>query len=117
MVLPGHLRENFAPFRKRLRLSLSRDPEADDMIRPRGSFLCGHVGRAADRLCRTERHRKRDRGNQKAMGGALARGLGFGRRLMGAAENAARNLSIKTVRLDTPCQRLSNFTAAPDGAR
>ena len=30
-----------------------------------------------------------------------ARGLGVGRRLMDAAENAARQLSIKTLQLDT----------------
>jgi GNAT superfamily N-acetyltransferase len=30
-----------------------------------------------------------------------ARGLGVGRRLMDAAENAARQLSVKTLRLDT----------------
>jgi GNAT superfamily N-acetyltransferase len=30
-----------------------------------------------------------------------ARGLGVGRRLMEAAENAARHLSVKTLRLDT----------------
>ena len=52
-------------------VSLSRDPEANDMIRPRGAFLVAMCGRLADRLCRTEGNRRRDRGNQKIVGGAV----------------------------------------------
>lgn len=82
-------------------VSLSRDPEAVDMIRPRGAFLVamsdglpiGCVG-------------------LKGGGGAIAeikrlwvapsaRGLGLARRLMEAAEDIARELSIKILRLDT----------------
>jgi DNA-binding MarR family transcriptional regulator/GNAT superfamily N-acetyltransferase len=79
----------------------SRDPEASDMRRPRGAFLMaisdglpiGCVG-------------------LKGTGGELAeikrlwvapsaRGLGLGRRLMDAAETAARELGITVLRLDT----------------
>jgi len=79
----------------------SRDPDAVDMRRPRGAFLVaisdglsiGCVG-------------------LKGTGGELAeikrlwvapsaRGLGLGRRLMDAAETAARELAIKVLRLDT----------------
>jgi DNA-binding MarR family transcriptional regulator/GNAT superfamily N-acetyltransferase len=82
-------------------VSLSRDPDATDMISPRGAFFVamsddlplGCVG-------------------LKGSGGELAeikrlwvapsaRGLGLARRLMGSAENAARGLSIKILRLDT----------------
>lgn len=82
-------------------VSLSRDPEAVDMIRPRGAFLVamsdglpiGCVG-------------------LKGTGGEVAeikrlwvapsaRGLGLARRLMTAAEDIARDLSIKRLRLDT----------------
>ncbi|MGY3608852.1 MULTISPECIES: bifunctional helix-turn-helix transcriptional regulator/GNAT family N-acetyltransferase [unclassified Bradyrhizobium] len=82
-------------------VSLSRDPEAVDMIRPRGAFLVamsdglpiGCVG-------------------LKGGGGEIAeikrlwvapsaRGLGLAHRLMGAAEDIARELSIKVLRLDT----------------
>ncbi|WP_027583090.1 helix-turn-helix domain-containing GNAT family N-acetyltransferase [Bradyrhizobium sp. Ai1a-2] len=82
-------------------VSLSRDPEAVDMVRPRGAFLVamsdglpiGCVG-------------------LKGGGGEVAeikrlwvapsaRGLGLARRLMEAAEDIARELSIKVLRLDT----------------
>ncbi|WP_454621758.1 GNAT family N-acetyltransferase [Bradyrhizobium cenepequi] len=82
-------------------VSLSRDPEAVDMIRPRGAFLVaisdglpiGCVG-------------------LKGGGGEIAeikrlwvapsaRGLGLARRLMKAAEDIARELSVKILRLDT----------------
>lgn len=82
-------------------VSLSRDPEAKDMVRPRGTFLVarsdglpiGCVG-------------------LKGNGGAIAeikrlwvapsaRGLGLAKRLMTSAEEVARELSIEILRLDT----------------
>lgn len=79
----------------------SRDPEAADMIRPRGAFLVamsdglpvGCVGLKGG-------------GSEIAEIKRLwicpsARGLGLARRLMAAAEAAARDLSIRTLRLDT----------------
>jgi DNA-binding MarR family transcriptional regulator/GNAT superfamily N-acetyltransferase len=88
-------------FKGGFEVSLSRDPDATDMISPRGAFFVamsddlplGCVG-------------------LKGSGGELAeikrlwvapsaRGLGLARRLMGSAENAARGLSIKILRLDT----------------
>jgi DNA-binding MarR family transcriptional regulator/GNAT superfamily N-acetyltransferase len=88
-------------FKGGFEVSLSRDPDATDMISPRGAFFVamsddlplGCVG-------------------LKGSGGELAeikrlwvapsaRGLGLARRLMGSADNAARGLSIKILRLDT----------------
>ena len=88
-------------FEKGFDVSLSRDPDASDMIRPRGAFLLarsdglpiGCVG-------------------LKGTGGAMAeikrlwvapsaRGLGLAKRLMDDAEAAARNLGIEILRLDT----------------
>lgn len=79
----------------------SRDPEAADMIRPRGAFLVamsdglpvGCVGLKGN-------------GGEAAEIKRLwvcpgARGLGLARRLMAAAEAAARELAIRTLRLDT----------------
>jgi DNA-binding MarR family transcriptional regulator/GNAT superfamily N-acetyltransferase len=88
-------------FEKGFDVSLSRDPDADDMIRPRGAFLVamsdglpiGCVG-------------------LKGSGGEVAeikrlwvapsaRGLGLAKRFMTAAENIARELSVTVLRLDT----------------
>jgi DNA-binding MarR family transcriptional regulator/predicted GNAT family N-acyltransferase len=88
-------------FKGGFEVSLSRDPDATDMMSPRGAFFVamsdglplGCVG-------------------LKGTGGELAeikrlwvapaaRGLGVGRRLMDSAENAARNTSVKILRLDT----------------
>ena len=88
-------------FEKEFDVSRSRDPDAADMVRPRGAFLLamsdgmpiGCVG-------------------LKGAGGELAeikrlwicptaRGLGVGKRLMRAAETVARELSVEILRLDT----------------
>jgi DNA-binding MarR family transcriptional regulator/GNAT superfamily N-acetyltransferase len=88
-------------FKQGFDVKLSRDPDAADMVRPRGSFIVamsdglpiGCVG-------------------LKGNGGEIAeikrlwvapsaRGLGLGRRLMDAAEAAARELGIAVLRLDT----------------
>lgn len=88
-------------FDKGFDVSLSRDPDASDMIRPRGMFLVamsdglpiGCVG-------------------LKGSGGEVAeikrlwvapsaRGLGLAKRLMTAVEITARELSIEVLRLDT----------------
>jgi DNA-binding MarR family transcriptional regulator/GNAT superfamily N-acetyltransferase len=88
-------------FKGGFEVSLSRDPDATDMMFPRGAFFVamsdglplGCVG-------------------LKGTGGELAeikrlwvapsaRGLGLARRLMETAENAARNISVKILRLDT----------------
>jgi DNA-binding MarR family transcriptional regulator/predicted GNAT family N-acyltransferase len=88
-------------FEKGFDVSLSRDPDAADMVRPRGVFLLamsdglpiGCVG-------------------LKGTGGEMAevkrlwiaesaRGFGIAKRLMHAVEAIARELSVKTLRLDT----------------
>lgn len=82
-------------------VSLSRDPQAADMRRPRGSFLLalsdnwpiGCVG-----IKRTDE----DMAEIKRLWVApAARGLGLARRLMTQAETLARELGIRTLRLDT----------------
>ncbi|WP_407154274.1 GNAT family N-acetyltransferase [Bradyrhizobium sp. STM 3557] len=82
-------------------VSLSRDPEAADMIAPRGAFFVA----MSDGLplgCVGLKGGGRDDAEIKRLWVApSARGLGVGRRLMDAAEDAARSLSIKTLRLDT----------------
>ena len=82
-------------------VSRSRDPDAADMVRPRGAFFValsdglpvGCVGLKGGGDSTAEIKRLwTDRS---------ARGLGLARRLMAAAEDAARALAIHTLRLDT----------------
>ncbi|KMO20248.1 helix-turn-helix domain-containing GNAT family N-acetyltransferase [Methylobacterium platani] len=99
------LTEYYAELGRRLStgfdVALSRDPEAADMMRPRGAFLVavsdglpvGCVG-------------LKGKGGEVAEIKRLwvcpsARGLGLARRLMEAAEAAARDLGITTLRLDS----------------
>lgn len=81
-------------------VALSRDPDAVDMIAPRGAFFVamsdgqplGCVGLKGGR----------DYAEIKRLWVApSARGLGVAWRLMNAAEDAARNLAITLLRLDT----------------
>ncbi|MBB3648823.1 DNA-binding MarR family transcriptional regulator/GNAT superfamily N-acetyltransferase [Rhizobium sp. BK619] len=88
-------------FEKGFDVSLSRDPDAGDMIRPRGAFLValsdglpiGCVGLKGD-------------GGEVAEIKRLwvapsARGLGLATRLMTTVETIAGELSVKLLRLDT----------------
>ena len=82
-------------------VSLSRDPDAKDMIRPRGAFLVA----MSDGLaigCVGLKGAGGDMAEVKRLWVApSARGLGLSKRLMEATEAAARELSIKVLRLDT----------------
>ncbi|MCP3469399.1 bifunctional helix-turn-helix transcriptional regulator/GNAT family N-acetyltransferase [Bradyrhizobium sp. CCGUVB1N3] len=88
-------------FKQGFDVKLSRDPDAKDMVRPRGSFIVamsdslpiGCVGLKGT-----------DHGYaeiKRLWVSPSARGLGLGRRLMDAAESAARELGITVLRLDT----------------
>jgi DNA-binding MarR family transcriptional regulator/predicted GNAT family N-acyltransferase len=82
-------------------VSLSRDPDAADMMAPRGAFLVA----MSDGLplgCIGLKGGGRDFAEIKRLWVApSARGLGLGRRLLTAAEDAARSLAIEVLRLDT----------------
>jgi DNA-binding MarR family transcriptional regulator/predicted GNAT family N-acyltransferase len=89
-------------FPKGFDVSLSRDPDAADMVRPRGAFLLA----MSDTMPIGCVGLKGGTGGEWAEIKRLwidpsARGLGLARRLMQAAENAARELSVETLRLDT----------------
>lgn len=99
------LREYYAELGRRFKqgfdVSLSRDPDAKDMRRPRGSFIVamsdtlpvGCVGlKGTDHLYAEIK---------RLWVAPSARGLGLGKRLMDAAEDAARALGIALLRLDT----------------
>lgn len=99
------LREYYAELGRRFRqgfdVSLSRDPDAKDMRRPRGSFIVaisdtlpvGCVGLKGTDHFYAE--------IKRLWVAPAARGLGLGKRLMDAAEDAARALGIALLRLDT----------------
>lgn len=88
-------------FKQGFDVKLSRDPEARDMIRPRGTFIVA----MSDGLplgCVGLKGSGGEQAEIKRLWVApAARGLGLGRRLMDAAESAARELGIKVLRLDT----------------
>jgi DNA-binding MarR family transcriptional regulator/GNAT superfamily N-acetyltransferase len=88
-------------FERGFDVSLSRDPDAKDMVRPRGTFIVA----MSDGLpigCVGLKGTDHGYAEIKRLWVApSARGLGLGRRLMEAAERAARELSIPVLRLDT----------------
>jgi DNA-binding MarR family transcriptional regulator len=95
----------YAELRQRFKngfdVSLSRDPDAADMLRPRGVFLLA----MSDGLPVGCVGLKGSGGNiaevKRLWVSETARGLGLSKRLMQAAETAARELSVKILRLDT----------------
>lgn len=82
-------------------VSRSRDPQAKDMVRPRGAFLVA----MSDGLplgCAGLKGSGGDTAEVKRVWVApSARGLGVARRLMAAVEAKARDLGIRMLRLDT----------------
>ncbi|MGY4236157.1 DNA-binding MarR family transcriptional regulator/GNAT superfamily N-acetyltransferase [Bradyrhizobium sp. USDA 4449] len=99
------LREYYAELGRRFKqgfdVSLSRDPDAKDMRRPRGSFVVA-VSDALPIGCVGLKGTDHGYAEIKRLWVApSARGLGLGRRLMDAAEDAARTLGISLLRLDT----------------
>lgn len=99
------LKEYYAELGRRFKqgfdVSLSRDPDAKDMRRPRGCFIVamsdtlpiGCVGLKGTDYGYAE--------IKRLWVAPSARGLGLGKRLMDAAEDAARTLGIALLRLDT----------------
>lgn len=82
-------------------VSLSRDPEARDMMRPRGAFLVA-MSDAMPIGCVGLKGTGGETAEIKRLWVAPSgRGLGLARRLMDAAEDAARSLSMTVLRLDT----------------
>ena len=99
------LREYYSELSRRFKggfdVSLSRDPDAAAMIFPRGAFFVA----TSDGLplgCVGLKGTGSDLAEIKRLWVApSARGLGLGRRLIDAAESAARKLTVKILRLDT----------------
>jgi DNA-binding MarR family transcriptional regulator/GNAT superfamily N-acetyltransferase len=82
-------------------VSLSRDPDARDMVRPRGAFIIARLDGVAIGAVGLKGSSERTAEIKRLWLAPSARGLGLGRRLMAAAEDTARQLSIECLRLDT----------------
>ncbi|WP_232237061.1 GNAT family N-acetyltransferase [Thiosulfatihalobacter marinus] len=82
-------------------VNLSADPDATDMLAPRGAFLVAYAGTLA-RGCVGVKGTDKGYGEIKRLWvSPEARGLGLSKRLMDQAEKTARTLGIATLRLDT----------------
>jgi DNA-binding MarR family transcriptional regulator len=87
-------------FENGFEVSLSRDPDAQDMIRPRGSFIVA----LSDGLpigCVGLKGGANYAEIKRLWIAPSARGLGLAKRLMAKIEDIARDLGITTLRLDT----------------
>jgi GNAT superfamily N-acetyltransferase len=79
----------------------SRDPDAADMIRPRGAFVLASIDGAAVGCVGLKGDGGASGEIKRLWVAPSARGLGLARRLMDAAEQAARELGMDVLRLDT----------------
>lgn len=82
-------------------VSLSRDPEADDMLRPRGVFLLAVSDGLPVGCAGLKGHDGTWAEVKRVWVAPAARGLGIAGRMMRALEDRARGLGIATLRLDT----------------
>jgi DNA-binding MarR family transcriptional regulator len=82
-------------------VALSCDPQADDMIRPRGVFLVAMSERLPVGCVGLKGNGGEVAEIKRLWVAPSARGLGLAHRLMAGAEAVARELSIKVLRLDT----------------
>lgn len=99
--LRAYYAELAARFEDGFDVSLSRDPDADDMRPPRGSFLVASTGERAVG-CVGLKGSGGDMAEIKRLWVAKdARGMGVATRLMAAVETTARALGIAVLRLDT----------------
>lgn len=99
--LAAYYAELDARFTGGFRVELSRDPDAADLVRPRGAFIVAFDG---DQPVGCIALKGTDKGYAeiKRMWTASGqRGSGLAKQLMQAAEQAARELGITLLRLDT----------------
>ncbi|WEA23850.1 bifunctional helix-turn-helix transcriptional regulator/GNAT family N-acetyltransferase [Rhizobium binxianense] len=88
-------------FEKGFEVSLSRDPDAGDMVRPRGAFLVAILDELPIGCVGLKGSGGEVAEIKRLWVAPSARGLGLAKRLMTSAENIARALGIKRLRLDT----------------
>ena len=99
--LAAYYAELDARFAGGFRVELSRDPDAADLVRPRGVFIVAFDG---DQPVGCIALKGTDRGYaeiKRMWTASDQRGSGLAKRLMEAAEDAAQDLGITLLRLDT----------------
>ncbi|HEY9026619.1 MAG TPA: helix-turn-helix domain-containing GNAT family N-acetyltransferase [Burkholderiaceae bacterium] len=82
-------------------VSLSRDPDADDMLPPRGAFLLAWSDGLPVGCVGLKNGGAQPAEVKRLWVAPAARGLGLARRLMDAVEDAARAIGLPLLRLDT----------------
>ena len=99
--LAAYYAELDARFPGGFKVALSRDPDAADLVRPRGTFIVALDG--ADPVgCIALKGTDKGYAEIKRMWiAADQRGTGLAKRLIAAAEETARDLGITLLRLDT----------------
>ncbi len=90
-----------ARFERGFDVALSCDPEADEMMRPRGSFLLAVSDEVAVGCAGLKGTDKGYGEVKRVWVDPSVRGLGLSRRLMARLEEVARELGIGVLRLDT----------------
>ena len=101
VCLAAYYAELDARFAGGFRVELSRDPDAADLVRPRGVFIVAFDG---DQPVGCIALKGTDRGYaeiKRMWTASDQRGSGLAKRLMEAAEDAAQDLGITLLRLDT----------------
>ena len=99
--LAAYYAELDARFAGGFRVKLSRDPDAADLLRPRGAFILAFDG---DQPVGCIALKGTDGGYaeiKRMWTASDQRGRGLAKRLMQAAEDAAQDLGITLLRLDT----------------
>lgn len=91
-------------------VNLSRDPDAADMIAPKGAFFVAQAGGRALGCVGLKGWGDGQAEIKRLWVSEAARGLGLATRLMERCDQAARELGIKVLRLDTN-------SALPEAAR
>lgn len=99
--LAAYYAELDARFPAGFRVELSRDPDAADLVRPRGAFIVAFISNQPVG-CIALKGTDRGYAEIKRMWiAASQRGSGLAKRLMERAEDTARELGVKVLRLDT----------------
>ena len=101
VCLAAYYAELDARFAGGFRVELSRDPDAADLVRPRGVFIVAFDGDQPVGCIALKGTNSGYAEIKRMWTASDQRGSGLAKRLMEAAEDAAQDLGITLLRLDT----------------